>query len=71
MRYIDLKSFDFICKTPVKLLDINATLSGEVTKKFTNYSYERNKDDIKIVLDFPEEILDIIARYPETTICTK
>ena len=71
IRYVDLNSFDFSCKTPVKLLDVNAPLSGDVTKKFTDYSYERNRDDIKKVFNFPEEVLDVIARYPETTICTE
>jgi len=71
IRYIDLNSFNFSCKTPVKLLDINAALSGDVTKKFTDYSYERNRGDIKKVWDIPEEALNVSARYPETTICTE
>jgi choloylglycine hydrolase len=71
VRDIDLNAFNFSCKTPVKLLDINAALFGDVTKKFTDYSYERNRDDIKKVLEIPEEALNVIARYPETTICTE
>ncbi len=31
IRYINLNSFDFSCKTPVKVLDIQADLSGDVT----------------------------------------
>lgn len=71
MRYFDLKAFNFSCKTPVKFLDINAALSGDVTKNFTDYSYERNRDDLMKVLEIPEEALHVIARYPETTICTE
>jgi choloylglycine hydrolase len=68
IRYFTLSSFDFSCKTPVQALDITADLSGEVTNKFTNYSYERNRDYIK-VFNLPEGVTDIFARYPESTKC--
>jgi len=71
MRHIDLKTFNFSCKTPVKVLDVNGALSGDVTKQFTDYSYERNRDDLKKILEIPEEALNVISRYPESTVCTE
>ncbi len=77
-RYINLKSFDFSCKTPVKVFDINANLSGNVINSFVDYTYQSNRDLFKIMLDpLPGEAVDplsgedleVIARYPESTVC--
>ena len=80
IRYINLKSFDFSCKTPVKVLDIQTDLSGDVTKNFIDYTQQINRKLVGLAFKkswtipeislFPEEVLDIISRYPETTICT-
>ena len=43
IRSINLSSFDFSCKTPVKVLDIQSDLSGDVTKKFIDYTHEINR----------------------------
>jgi hypothetical protein len=37
-----LNSFDLSCDKPVKLLDVHAGLSGDVTKNFVDYSYQLN-----------------------------
>jgi len=34
IRYFSLKSFDLSCATPVKVLDVNTELSGDITDKF-------------------------------------
>jgi len=77
IRYINLKSFDFSCKTPVKVLDIHADLSGDVTKKFIDYTQQINRKlignafkKIPQLGGIPENVLDAISHYPETTICT-
>jgi choloylglycine hydrolase len=80
IRHFNLKSFDFSCKTPVKILDIQTDLSGDVTKNFIDYTQQINRKLIgnafkkSSVLPelsgLPEEVLDAISRYPETTICT-
>jgi len=44
IRYTSFDSFDFSNKTAVKILDINADLSGDVTKKFTDYTTKANRD---------------------------
>ena len=74
IRYINLSSFNFSCKTPVKVLDINDDLSGDVENSFIDYTYEINRDLIEKsynLYDFTDEILDYIAHYPESTVCNE
>jgi hypothetical protein len=47
IRQINLKSIDFSCTAPVKVLDINAPLSGDVTEAFTDYTPEINNTFVK------------------------
>jgi hypothetical protein len=77
IRHIDLNSFNLSCKTPVKVLDINEDLSGDVTSKFIDYTQQINRNLIGkafrnniFLRGVPENGLDTISRYPETTICT-
>lgn len=77
IRSINLNSFDFSCKSPVKILDVQADLSGDVTKKFIDYTQQINRKLIGNAFkktspftSIPEVALDAISRYPETTICT-
>jgi penicillin V acylase-like amidase (Ntn superfamily) len=42
IREIDFAKLDFSCKTPVKMLDINAKLSGEVTSRLEDYSFKKH-----------------------------
>lgn len=49
LRIINLKSFDFSCSTPVKVLDINKPLSGDVTEAFTDYTPQINNRFVKNV----------------------
>jgi len=73
IRYFALSSFDFSCKTPVKVLDIPTDQSGDVTKKFIDYTQQINRKLIgnaSIFGSLPENVLDAISQYPETTICT-
>jgi len=43
IRYVSFTSFDFSNNTPVKMLDISADLSGDVSDKFADYTNERNR----------------------------
>ena len=47
IRHIDLAHFDFSCKTPVKVFDIQGDQSGDVTKKFMNYTQQRNQQLVR------------------------
>jgi choloylglycine hydrolase len=76
IRYVDLAAFDLSCATPVKVLDVNAPLAGDVSKRFEAYSYERNRALVEQSfrhVDFlaatPAAALDAIAHHPETCGC--
>ena len=76
---------------PVKVFDIQSEQSGDVTKKFIDYSQHVNQASVKNVLKktvwpmpahdsgtispytnkMPENLVDSISQYPETTICTE
>ena len=46
-------------------------MSGDVTDKFIDYTYMINRDWIeeRNMFKTPQEVRDIMAHYPETTIC--
>ncbi len=46
VKHIDFNSFDFECKTSIKLFDINSNLKGDVSANFMNYTEEINKEFI-------------------------
>jgi choloylglycine hydrolase len=75
-RTIDLKALDFSCLRPVKVLDINADLSGKVTNSFCDYTQKINYNLIRdafkgtyFLMDVPNHILEERSRYPESTLC--
>jgi hypothetical protein len=77
IRHIDLRPINFSCSEPVKMLDINAGGSGDVTGRFENYSQKANLDLIRdsfgntvFLRNIPEEVLVDLSKYPETTFCT-
>jgi choloylglycine hydrolase len=43
LRYVDLDSLDFSCKTPRLILDVHAELSGDVRSSFKEYTDEANR----------------------------
>jgi len=47
IRTVDLNSFDFSCSKPVKVLDLNTQISGNVTNKFTDYTQQTNQVLVK------------------------
>jgi hypothetical protein len=77
VRYVDLKSFDFSCDTPVIMLDANADYSGNVHQYFTGYYSAINYELIKKMAEahgpitgtVSEWYIENSARYPETTSC--
>jgi len=75
IRYFDLSAFDFSCLTPVRVLDIQEDLSGNVEGDFIEYTYEINLSLIDKTIpaemfpEFTEEVREVYAHYPETTEC--
>jgi len=79
VKHFDFSSFDFSCKKPVMMLDINKDLSsGDVIEYFIPYSKQANKAQIEKALmviegmkekkTFPE-VIERFANYPETVNC--
>jgi choloylglycine hydrolase len=76
IRYIDLHALDFSCAVPVKVLDINTNLSGNITNSFCDYTQQINRNLIRDAFrgtqhfsDVPDHVLDLRSRYPESTSC--
>jgi penicillin V acylase-like amidase (Ntn superfamily) len=76
IRHFSLKSFDFSCATPVRVLDVNTELSGDITDKFIDYIYQINRNLIgEAFRKTPglsaliEHDLDMRAEYPESGSC--
>jgi choloylglycine hydrolase len=44
IRVVDLRKLDFSCKTPVKMIDINEKLSGDITSQLKDYSFQMHFD---------------------------
>ena len=76
VRVIDMAAFDFSCKTPVKVLNVTAKLSGDVSGEFVDYTRQGNRELIENAFTqtvfFPRysaRQLDFLANYPETFVC--
>jgi penicillin V acylase-like amidase (Ntn superfamily) len=55
IRYVSFDSFDFSNESPVKILDINADLSGNVAEKFKDYTLSANS---------AEQFVELMNRDP-------
>ena len=61
-RHFSMKSFDFSCDTPVQILDLNASFSGDVTDKFQDYTFEANR---RIAKSWVNHVIDM---HPDATV---
>ncbi len=76
VKHVDVSAFDYGCDTPVKILDLQAAVSGDVTASFTDYSYEANLGLIRrafagteFLRSTPDDALQQLAAYPEAMRC--
>lgn len=76
IKIIDTKSFDYSCGTAVKIFDVNAKTSGDVTAKFSDYTRETNRDLIErsfkgtpFLKNVPAMAKDFYAAYAENFAC--
>jgi len=76
IRQVDLRSFDFSCTSPVKVLDIKGDQSGDVSGAFVDYTGEINRAMIEasfrntsFLARIPGDLLNELARYPDTNTC--
>lgn len=77
LRFFRLDACDFSCRTPSKILDMNAPLSGDVTDRFVNYTTRINEAlIIKAWRDLGYKViyrpaLRMVSRYPMTFKCAR
>jgi len=71
IRMIDLQKLDFSCQSPVKMVDINEKLSGDITDQLKDYSFKLHYDHAlraakKYGLEMgPEELMKEIRSIEE------
>ena len=75
-KMVDLSAFDYSCSAPVKMFDMNAEVSGNVTRRFSTYTRIANRDLIERAFagtDFlrgvPAAEKDGYAAFPEKFTC--
>ena len=44
VRYVDFSKLDFSCNAPIRMLDIHAELSGDISRAFQEYSHKASID---------------------------
>jgi hypothetical protein len=78
IRYVDLHSFDFSCQAPVKVLDMNFDVSGDMTDHFHDYTRKMNLELIRhsfkgtyFLRNIPDGVLEELSKYPEGTCCNE
>jgi len=74
IKHVDLTTFDLSCKAPVRTLDIDADLEGDVGTSFQDYRATANEDLVRrsfasIADKFPQGVVAALARYPEALQC--
>ena len=76
IKSVDIKALNYSCGTPVKMFDMNAKESGDVTAKFTDYTRKANRDLIErsfngtsFLKDTPAMARLYVASYPESFTC--
>ena len=77
VRSIDTRTFDYSCGTTVKMFDMNAKDTGDVTAKFADYTRRANRELIdrsfngtEFLKNIPPQMRFMLAAYPETFTCT-
>jgi penicillin V acylase-like amidase (Ntn superfamily) len=79
IKIILSREVDFSCGPPVKVLDMNTDLKGNVTRQFVDYTTKMNREMVFSVFknykanNFMEGIsdfaLEVLARFPDTLMC--
>jgi len=76
VKSIDTRAFDYSCGSAVKIFDVNAKESGDISGKFADYTRAANRDLIERSFNgtpflklVPATERDEMAKFPETFTC--
>jgi choloylglycine hydrolase len=76
IKQVDFAKFDFSCGTPVKVFNINAPQSADVSQRFIKYSTSINRNLVEqsyrntsFLTNTPESEIDLVSKHPETFSC--
>ena len=76
IKTIDTRAFDYTCGSAVKIFDVNAKESGDVTGKFVDYTHQANRSLIErafngtpFLKSVPASSRDELAAFPENFTC--
>ncbi|HOX42906.1 MAG TPA: linear amide C-N hydrolase [Myxococcota bacterium] len=71
-REVALGRLDPACGTPVRMLDIQAELEGDVTGRFQDWTQAANRDLLRVTfkdLPLPPGLGELVSAFPETLPC--
>jgi len=78
VRSLDLKDVDFSCSTPVRVLDLDADVEGDVARRLVPYTREINRELVtaafrktEFLADTPQSEIEQVVRYPESAVCRR
>jgi penicillin V acylase-like amidase (Ntn superfamily) len=77
LRYLDLKDFDFSCKTQVEVFDMSSGDAGNVRSAFVPYTSKFNDELVDYIFGLyksagiptSDELIEKIKAFPESTPC--
>jgi choloylglycine hydrolase len=75
VRWIDLDALDPSCLTPVRVVDVNAKHSGDLSQNLVEYAVEANRELVRAAfaetafLNVSADAVEALARYPDQTAC--
>ena len=76
LKYLSLKDFDFSCSNPMLMLDVNASIKGDVSEEFISYDHDINLSTFMTVLNrvkikVPRKDIEALMRHFESFQCTE
>jgi hypothetical protein len=78
VRTLDLAKFDFSCATPMKMTDVNASGSGDVSGTMLDYNEEGNRillraamRETSLTSSLPRSVTEAVAHHAESAGCGK
>lgn len=69
IKTFDFTAFDPSCKSAIQVLDMNSTITGDVTRKFLNYTTAFNNRMIEENTFLTQNLIDMAEKYPASMKC--